>query len=371
MSLFAERHDRSVLNTWWWTVDKWSIGALCLLMFIGTVLIASGSQAVAIRTDLEGTHFLERHLLLLTPALVLMLALSMLPVGLIRLAGIATMLVFVPLLLLTLVIGSEAKGASRWIYIGGFSVQPTEFVKPGFAVVNAWLLCWAKRELVMQPLLWSGGLILFLVAVLMAQPDFGQTALLLAIFGVQFFILGLPMTMIAIMGGVIAAVGGVAYATLGHVSSRIDRFLDPENGDTYQIDRALKAFAEGGLTGAGPAMGSIKDTIPDAHADFIFAVAGEEFGLWLCLVIVGLFTFLVARAFVRLCGLQNQFVIIAAAGLATQLGLQAAINMGVAVHLFPTKGMTLPFVSYGGSSLLGLGLTVGLLLGLTRARPIH
>jgi cell division protein FtsW len=369
MSLFTERYDRSLLNTWWWTVDKWSICALCFLMFIGTVLIASGSQAVAIRTDLDGAHFLARHLMLLTPALVLMLTLSMLPVGLIRLAGIATMLVFLPLLLLTLVIGSEAKGASRWIYIGGFSVQPAEFLKPGFAVVNAWLLCWAKRELVMQPLLWSGGLTLFLVTVLMTQPDFGQTALLLAIYGIQFFILGPPLTMIATLGAAIAAVAGIAYATLAHVSIRINRFLDPQSGDTYQIDRALQAFATGGLTGAGPAMGSIKDTIPDAHADFIFAVAGEEFGLWLCLVIVGLFAFLTARAFMRLGDQHNQFVIIAAVGLVTQLGLQAAINMGVAVHLFPTKGITLPFVSYGGSSLLGFGLTVGLLLGLTRARP--
>jgi cell division protein FtsW len=367
MSGFA-RYDQSVLARWWWTVDRWTLAAFGALMVIGVVLIAAGGPAVAVRTGLPANHFLIRHLALLGPSIIVMIGLSMLPLRGVRMASLTVLGIFLPLLALTLVMGSEAKGASRWIYIAGLSVQPSEFVKPAFAVMLAFLLTRVKRRAEPISLLIAFGLWMLIVALLMLQPDLGQTVLTSAICFGELFLAGLPLILVfgfAVMGCV--GLFG-AYIILPHVASRIDRFLHPEVGDTYQIDRSLQAFANGGLTGTGPGQGVIKHMLPDAHADFIFAVAGEELGLIVCLIIVALFAFVILRGLLRVLGDSNLFVLLASAGLVLQFGLQALINMGSALHLMPTKGMTLPYLSYGGSSLLALGVTTGLLLALTRRR---
>ncbi len=363
-----DRTDRSVLGRWWWTVDRWTLGALGVLIFYGTVLIMAASPAVAERIGLGTYHFVERHLIFLGPSVALMLVVSLLsPTGVRRLALImlAASLAFVAL---TVVAGAEIKGARRWVHLAGFSLQPSEFVKPAFAVATAWFFA------VQRPLWGVPGTALavasyaVVVTLLLLQPDLGMAFVISSVWFSQFFLAGLSLTMVAAL--VILGFTGLvaAYFTFPHVTSRIDRFLDPSSGDTYQINRSLEAFGNGGLFGTGPGQGTVKFYLPDAHADFVFAVAGEELGLLWCLVLVGLFAFVVLRGFSRLIADTNLFVLLAAGGLLIQFAMQALINMGSSLHLMPTKGMTLPFISYGGSSLLALGIGMGMVLALTRKR---
>jgi cell division protein FtsW len=362
------RHDRTLLGRWWWTVDRLTLLALLTLMMIGTILIAAGSPAVAERTGLAPMHFIMRHMVLLGPAIVLMLATSLLNLWGVRIVAWGMLLLFIPLLALTLVMGSEAKGASRWIYVAGLSVQPSEFVKPAFAVVSGFLLSQVKQHEKGLPLLLSIGFLGLIVLLLMLQPDLGQSVVLTTIWIGQLFLAGVPLTLGVGFG--LAGMAGVAgaYLTLDHVYKRINGFLNPDASDTFQIDKSIAAFAHGGITGTGPGQGTVKNLLPDAHADFIFAVAGEEFGLFVCLGIVLIFAFIVVRGLARVLSTDNLFVVLAVGGLLVQFGAQALINMGSSLHLIPTKGMTLPFLSYGGSSLLALGLAMGLLLALTRKR---
>jgi cell division protein FtsW len=272
------------------------------------------------------------------------------------------------LLALTFVIGVEIKGARRWINFPGLSLQPSEFVKPTFAVVAAWLFAEQKLRPRFPGNLICLALFFLVVAMLIKQPDIGMAAVVAAVWFAQFFMAGMRLYWVA--GGALAGLGGVvgAYLYLPHVRVRVDHFLDPSTGDSYQVNRSIEAFVSGGLWGRGPGEGQVKDVLPDAHADFVFAVAGEEFGLIVCLVLVGLFAFIVLRGFSRLLQEGSLFVLLAATGLLIQFGLQAAINMASSLHLIPTKGMTLPFLSYGGSSLLALGLGMGMMLALTRRR---
>lgn len=362
------RADQSVVGRWWWTVDRWTLAALGAIIGIGAILMLAASPAVASRIGLDGFHFVKRQLIMLPPAIAIMFAVSMLtPLQIRRLATIG-FLIGLGLLALTLVAGAEIKGARRWIQAGPLSIQPSEFVKPCFAVFAAWMFSEQKKERSIHgnivAVLAYGVTVLFLLA----QPDLGMTVVTSAIFLTEFFLAGLPMILVAI-GGMLGAVGLVgAYFMFPHVSSRIDRFLDPAAGDSYQVTRSLEAFANGGLWGKGPGEGTVKAFIPDVHADFVFAVAGEEFGLITCLIILSLFAFVILRGFGRLLQESNLFVLLAASGLLVQFGLQAMINMASTLHLIPTKGMTLPFISYGGSSLLALALGMGMLLGLTRRR---
>jgi len=247
-------------------------------------------------------------------------------------------------------------------------MQPSEFVKPAFAIVAAWLFAEGKRDKAIPGHWIAFGLYFLVVTLIIAQPDLGMTMVVTSVWLAQFFLAGLSMWLVIGLG--LAGIAGLfgAYFMFPHVTSRIDRFLDPASGDSYQIDKSLSAFVNGGFLGRGPGVGRVKETIPDAHADFVFAVAGEEMGAIVCLIIVGLFAFLVIRCFARLLAEQNLFVFLAVAGLVTNFGLQAVINIGSSLHLLPTKGMTLPFISYGGSSLLALALTMGMALALTRRR---
>jgi cell division protein FtsW len=269
-------------------------------------------------------------------------------------------------MILTLFVGVEINGARRWIKIGSFSFQASEFVKPAFVVLVAWLFAENNRNPKVPSNLISALLFALVAYLLFCQPDFGQILLLAAVWTTIFFMAGMSLTWIVGMG-VTAGLGvSAAYYYLPHVASRVDRYLDPTVGDTYQIDKAVEAFRAGGLLGRGPGEGTVKNYIPDAHTDFIFAVAAEEFGLIACLIIVGIFCFIVARSLMRAMSADDHFVQLAAGGLVTMFGLQAFVNIGVSLSLLPAKGMTLPFVSYGGSSLLAMALGVGMLLALTR-----
>ena len=360
------REDRSVIGRWWWTVDRWTLAALVLLAATGAVLTMAASPGAAARIGLDPFHFVRNQFVFFAPAILLMVAVSLLsPTGVRRLATIGFALGLV-LMIATLFVGVEVKGASRWLNFGGFTIQPSEFLKPCFAVVAAWMFATQRNEPGFPGRLVVSGLFALVAGLLILQPDFGMTITVTAVWFVQFFLAGLPMLWVAI-----ALIGGLglvtaAYATLPHVASRIDRFINPATGDTYQVDTSLRAFETGGLFGLGPGEGRVKELLPDSHTDFIFAVAGEEFGILACLLVVGLFAFIVLRGFSRILKDANLFILLAVAGLLTQFGLQALINMGVAVRLLPAKGMTLPFVSYGGSSLIATAIGMGMVLALTR-----
>jgi len=370
MLLFS-RTDTSVFGRWWWTVDRWLVAALGLLMLFGGLMVTTASPAVAERIGAPDTYFITRHLIFLLLSAGLMLALSMLqPRQILLLAGAAFLLgLFAMVLVVGSPLGLDIKGAKRWIRLPGLgSLQPSEFVKPAFIILNAWLLAHPSVRsgfgTKLLPLLLLG----IVVGLLMLQPDFGMTAVVTFIWIAQIFLAGLPLYLV-VFGGVACVLGSIGvYLTFPHVSSRIDRFLDPASGDTYQVDRAMEAFRSGGMFGVGPGQGVIKDQIPDAHADFIFAVAGEELGLLWCLIILGLIAFIVLRGFYRSGQGPTLFVTLASAGLLVQFALQSLVNISSSLHLIPTKGMTLPFVSYGGSSLLATALGMGMLLALTRRR---
>jgi cell division protein FtsW len=362
------RIDQSPAARWWWTVDRWSLAAVAALIAFGVVLSLAASPPVAERIGYDELHFIRRHLAMLPFAVGLMFLISFQPPRMIRRIAVIGFAIALVLLALTLVSGAEIKGARRWINFPGLSVQPSEFVKPTFAVVAAWLFAEQKLRPGFPGNLISVGLFLCVGAMLIKQPDIGMAAVVAIVWFAQFSMAGLRLYWVAVGG--LAGLGGLvgAYFYLPHVRVRIDHFLDPAAGDSYQVNRSIEAFANGGLWGRGPGEGQVKDFLPDAHADFVFAVAGEEFGLVVCLAVIGLFAFIVLRGLSRLLQEGDLFALLAAAGLLTQFGLQAAINMGSSLHLIPTKGMTLPFLSYGGSSMLATGLGMGMMFGLTRRR---
>lgn len=362
------RADTSIMGNWWWTVDRWSLVAIAALMAFGALLATASSPAVAERIGLDALYFIKRHFMLLPVSVILILGISALTPVQVRRLAVIVFLGCVVLLAATLMLGVEIKGARRWLSLAGFSLQVTEFVKPTFAVVAAWLFSEAAHDPRFPGRLICTGIFALVLGLVIAQPDLGQAVVITAVWMAQFFLAGLPMWLVA--GLVVLGVSGIvgSYFTLSHVTSRIDRFLDPDSGDTYQIERSIEAFSSGGLFGRGPGEGQVKTVLPDAHADFVFAVAGEELGLLVTLIIVSLFAFIVLRGLARAMSEQNLFVLLAVSGLLVQFGIQALINMGSSLQLIPTKGMTLPFISYGGSSLLGIGLGLGMTLALTRRR---
>ena len=365
--MFA-RIDQSPVARWWWTVDRWTLCGLLVLIAFGTVMSMAASPPVAERLGYAPLHFAERQLATVPVALAIMFAVSLATPRTIRRIAVIGFVVSLVLVALTFVIGAEIKGARRWINLPGLSLQPSEFIKPTFAILAAWLFAEQKEKSAFPGNLICIGLFGLIIAMLIKQPDLGMAVVVGVVWFAQFFMAGLRLYWVA--GGSIAGVIGFlgAYMWLPHVTSRVNRFLDPAAGDSYQVDRSMQAFANGGLWGRGPGEGTVKGVLPDAHADFVFAVAGEEFGLIVCVLVVGVFAFIVLRGFSRLLQEGNMFVLLSATGLLIQFGLQAIINMASTLHLIPTKGMTLPFVSYGGSSMLALALGMGMLLALTRRR---
>jgi cell division protein FtsW len=365
--MFA-RIDQSPVARWWWTVDRWSLGALALLLGFGAIMSMAASPAVAERLGYAPLHFAERHMVVVPLALAIMLGVSLLAPRRVRRVAFIGFAVALIAVALTFVIGAEIKGARRWINLPGLSLQPSEFLKPTFTIVAAWLFAEQKQRPRFPGNAISIALFLVIVMMLVKQPDLGMAVVVAIVWFAQFFMAGLRLYWVA-AGTLVGLGGGVgAYLWLPHVTSRINRFLDPAAGDSYQVNRSIEAFANGGLWGRGPGEGTVKDVLPDAHADFVFAVAGEEFGLVVCVLIVAVFAFIVLRGFSRLLQEGNLFVLLSATGLLIQFGLQAVINMASSLHLIPTKGMTLPFLSYGGSSMLALALGMGMMLALTRRR---
>jgi cell division protein FtsW len=363
-----DRTNTSMVGRWWWTVDRLNLAVLFIIIALGAVLVTAGSPPVAKRLDLPAFYFVHRHHVFLAMGLLAMLAVSLLPAVVIRRLAVLGFCASLVLLLLVPFVGMQIKGAHRWIDIAGISIQPSEFMKPFFAVVMAWVCAENQRRVGFPGYRVAIGLYVIVVLLLLAQPDIGMTLTVSAMWGIQLFLAGLPMFWVMLMG--IAAVAALfgAYHFFPHVAKRIDSFLDPAAGDNYQIGKSIEAFKSGGILGRGPGEGEIKQSLPDSHTDFIFAVAGEEFGVIVCILIVGLFAFVVLRGLARVWKETDLFVVLAVTGLLTQFGIQAVINMGVAVNLFPAKGMTLPFLSYGGSSVIAIGVGMGMMLALTRKK---
>lgn len=362
------RTNRSMFAEWWWTVDKWTLVGLFSLMLLGGVLALAASPAVATRINLPPFHFVYRQMIFLVPSIAILIGVSLLNVRQVRRAAACVFAAAFVLMALTPLIGPEVKGAHRWLQIGPFGVQPSEFVKPSFIVLVAWLFAESQRTPGVPGM--AIGVVLFgmVVSVLAIQPDFGQLMLLTMVFGAMLFMAGLSWAWIGSLAMLALAGAIAAYTLMPHVASRVDRFLNPESGDTYQIDRALDAVTAGGVTGRGPGEGIVKRILPDAHTDFIFAVAAEEYGIIAGLVIIGIFAAIVIRTLRQAMDEPDLFVQFASCGLVALFGLQALINMSVNVNLMPAKGMTLPFISYGGSSLFALAFAMGMLLALTRRR---
>ena len=367
MSLLP-RTDGSWTAQWVWTVDRVTVGAIAALVVFGIILIATAGPAVAELNGSPRFHFLFKHALFLPIALCMMAGCALLsPVQVLQTAC----LVCAGALLLTLVtavLGSEAKGAQRWFSLGVIGLQPSEFLKPGMAVVSAWLFA-HHRIVVGSRAFWiAAALLVAASAALLLQPDVGMTFMVVSVWFGQFALAGMPLPML--VGVILAAgLGGViAYFGFNHVSDRVDAFMHGVGGDRYQIGRSLESFKQGGLVGQGPGEGTVKETLPDAHADFIFAVLGEEFGLLVCVAVVGLYGLIVCRGAFRLMAEENLFAFLAVSGLLASFGLQAFINMASALEVIPTKGTTLPFLSYGGSSLFAASITLGFVLALNRRR---
>ena len=365
----VSRVERTPFAAWWWTVDRLSLAAVIALMLAGIVLSLAASPPVAARLGLEPFYFVNRHMLYLAPALLVLLVTSLLSERTIRRTALLVFVVSLLLVAATLMFGAEVKGARRWIVILGVNIQPSEFLKPAFVILIAWLFGESARRPEMPANTAALALLLLSVSALVLQPDFGQTMLIMLIWGTLFFLAGMRMVWVFGLGGAALVGLAAAYATLPHVARRIQRFIDPASGDTFNVDQALESFLSGGWFGRGPGEGTIKRILPEAHTDFVFAVAAEEFGIVLCLVLLALFAFVVVRALSRALNDEDPFRRFAVAGLAMLLGLQSAINMAVNLHLIPAKGMTLPFISYGGSSMISLAYGIGMLLALSRERP--
>ncbi len=365
----VSRAERTPLGEWWWTVDWLTLAALGALMLAGIVLSLAASPPVAARIGLDPFYFVHRHVLYLIPTVAVMLATSFLHPRQLRRIALVVFVISLAMVAVTLFYGTEIKGARRWIVLAGVNIQPSEFVKPAFVILIAWLFGESARRPEMPANTAALALLLMVVTLLVLQPDFGQTLLVLLVWGALFFMAGMRLIWVGGLAGTAALGLAAAYFTVPHVAARIQRFLDPASGDTFQIDNAMESFIHGGWFGQGPGEGTVKRILPDSHADFVFAVAAEEFGIVLCLVLAGLFAFVVLRALRHAMRNHDPFIRFSVAGLAILFGTQSAINLAVNLHLMPAKGMTLPFISYGGSSMISLAYGMGMLLALTRERP--
>jgi cell division protein FtsW len=362
------RDRRTPLSQWWWTVDRLLLAALTTLILGGIILSLAASPPVATRIGLDPFHFFNRHVMFILPAFLVMICVSFLSPRQVRRSALIMFGISVVLLAATLVFGAEVKGSRRWISLAGISIQASEFAKPAFVVLVAWLFSESARRPEMPATSLALAALLLVVALLVLEPDFGQTMLILMVWGALFFMAGMRMIWVVGLAGVAMAGLFSAYMFVPHVARRIKRFMDPASGDTFQVDMATESFARGSWFGQGPGEGTVKRILPDSHTDFVFAVAAEEFGVILCLALVALFAFIVLRSLKAAYRTEDLFTRFATSGLAILFGIQSAINMAVNLHLIPAKGMTLPFISYGGSSMISLAYGMGMLLALTRQR---
>lgn len=364
--MLISRNNSGAFARWWFTVDRGVLSAALLLMASGVLISMAASPPVAARIGLDPLHFVRSQLLYLLLSSAVLGAASFLERTWIRRLGLFIFVASLAMMLAALAFGPEIKGANRWFDLGPVSLQPSELAKPAFVISAAWFLSERLRQPDMPGNLIAYGVAAIFIALLVVQPDFGQTALVAATFGAMLLVNGLAWRYIFGLTGAAMSLAVVTYMLVPHVASRVERFVNPESGDTFQVDTAIEAFKNGGLLGTGPGGGTAKLVLPDAHTDYVFAVVGEEFGALASIAVMALFFFIVVRVLKRAKSESDPFVALSMAGLVTMFGLQAAINMGVNVALLPSKGMTLPFISYGGSSLLGTALVVGFILALGR-----
>ncbi len=366
----VSRAEPSLSGRWWWSIDRFILTALVALMVSGVVLLMAGGPPVAERLGLSTFHFVNRQAAYLAAAMVIFLGVSLMTPRQVRRMALLLYVASLAMVVATLYFGVEVKGAKRWLTLGPLgSVQPSEFLKPAFVVMAAWAFAEGTRRPDLPGTILALLLLPFTIVPLVLQPDFGQTMLVSLVWAGLFFVAGLHWFWVIGLGGIGAVGIVVAYEFVPHVRARIERFMDKGSGDSFQVDTALESFAQGGWLGKGPGEGTVKRILPDAHTDFIFAVTAEEFGIVVCMLLVALFAIIVIRALFVAQKAEDPFIRLAVTGLALLFGIQAAINMMVNLHMMPAKGMTLPFISYGGSSLLSLAVGTGFLLALTRRRP--
>ncbi|HTX49650.1 MAG TPA: putative peptidoglycan glycosyltransferase FtsW [Caulobacteraceae bacterium] len=365
------RTDRSAFGLWWWTVDHWLLGATLALIGLGVLLCFGSSPAAAARLHIDFPfYFAVRQSLFAAAGVAVVLAVSLLSPRMVRRSAFFIYLASIGLMLALVFLGHAAKGATRWVEVGGFTLQPSEFMKPALIVLVAWMFSEAQKGEGVPGVSIAFGLYVLAVALLLVEPDVGQTVLITIAFGAAFWMAGVPMSWVMVLGGM--AVGGLTstYFLFQHVQARVDGFFSHDKtGDLHQVARAGRAIAAGGLWGRGPGEGIMKREVPDMHTDFIYSASAEEYGLWFSLILIALFTLLTLRGLFKAMKLSDPFEQVAAAGLFVLVGMQAFINVAVNLDLIPTKGMTLPFISYGGSSMLAMALTMGMALALTRRRP--
>jgi cell division protein FtsW len=364
------RADRTHLGVWWWTIDRWLLGVVAVLIALGVMMAFGASPAAAARMNVgDPFHFAVRQCVFAVASAVVLIGVSMAEAKQIRRAAFFIYIIAVGIMLILPFIGHNAKGATRWVEFAGFTLQPSEFMKPALIVLVAWMFSEGQKGQGVPGVSIAFGLYALAVSLLLIQPDLGQTVLITVAFGAAFWMAGVPLSWVMLLGGTAIAGLSSTYFLMPHVTSRVDRFLNPEQADTHQVDRAAEAIAAGGLFGRGPGEGVMKRHVPDLHTDFIYSVGAEEYGLVFSLLLIALFAFIVIRGLYRAMKLSDPFEQVAAAGLFVLVGQQAFINVAVNLNLIPTKGMTLPFISYGGSSMLASGLTLGMALALTRRRP--
>lgn len=361
--MIITRSDRSNIALWWWTIDRYLLTGFFILILIGIFLVMASSQHLTQSLNLSSHHFTLRHILFGTLSIPIIISFSILNQRQIKIISILGMVISILLIFSTVIDGDKIKGAQRWLYIGNISFQPSEVCKPFFIIFNAWVLSlWAEKK-DFPGWIWSITSISIISALLLLQPDLGMTILFIFTWGFQLFITGIPLIIIIFLIISFPIFMIISYHNFDHVKIRIDSFIE---GTTYQVSKSLQSFEAGGLLGKGPGEGLYKKSLPDAHSDFVFAVAAEEYGALICSFIIIIYASIILRTLFYTIRNDNLFLILAIAGLAFQFGFQSLIHMASNTDLIPTKGMTLPFLSYGGSSILASAIIAGMLLGLTR-----
>ncbi|AZL15459.1 putative lipid II flippase FtsW [Rickettsiales endosymbiont of Stachyamoeba lipophora] len=364
----AARSRNNFIYSWWWSIDRIALVSVLIMIAFSAFMVATASPAVAERIGLEPFYFIRKQIIYLMLAVLIIFSTSLLSIDNIKRLSILGFSICILLLLVTLIVGVEVKGSKRWINLMGFSMQPSEFIKPFFSIMTALLISQKYRNYKFPAFSVSIGLFVLTAMLIIIQPDFGMSLTLGVIWGGQLFIGGISFfwIILSLIGGGLAALLG--YLFLPHVARRIDNFLYPEATENYQVSRSMEAFISGGFSGKGPGEGVVKQVIPDSHTDFIFAVVGEELGLITCVLVIFLYASFIIRGFYRILDETDMFVICAISGVLIQFGFQTIVNMGVTINMLPTKGMTLPFISYGGSSMMAMSIAIGILLALTKRR---
>ncbi|WP_322497691.1 FtsW/RodA/SpoVE family cell cycle protein [Candidatus Cyrtobacter comes] len=357
----------SKIGSWWWSIDSMTFLIVLFLMVISLLLVGSAGPAVAVRIGAAKFHFFQRHLVFICISLILIVFISCFSRKIVKLLSIFGFFIILSTLILLPYFGNEIKGAKRWFSIMGFAFQPSEFLKPFYAITIGSILSKDYKE----RFLFCITAHIIVISLLMLQPDFGATVTISMVVGIQLFISGIPLLWVFYILFFMGFVFFVAYNSMPHVASRINNFLYPEQTENYQVTKSLQSFESGGLLGRGPGEGVVKYSLPDAHTDFIFSVAAEELGVIFCMLLLLLFLIIFIRGVLVSTKTNDKFIIYSTVGLLSYLVIQSTFNSGVSMNLFPTKGMTLPFISYGGSSIISFSIAIGIYLSMTKKSFRH